>query len=142
MVAVVPYPIRERDYTRWPDNPKEWRPATEIYSENMMGLAEKLLGLISEAMGLKTDTITKVCGEMAQRMAINFYPKCPEPNLAIGLKRHTDPGAITLLLQDKVGGLQATKDGGENWITVQPIEDAFVVNLGDYSYVSLLLTEI
>ncbi|KMT00271.1 hypothetical protein BVRB_1g016270 [Beta vulgaris subsp. vulgaris] len=134
MVAFVPYPIEERDYTRWPDKPKEWRGVTEMYSENMMGLATKLLGVLSEALGLEREAMLQACKQMTQRMAVNFYPKCPEPNLAIGLKRHTDPGTITLLLQDQVGGLQATKDDGVNWITVQPVKSAFVVNLGDHAY--------
>ncbi|KAF8693618.1 hypothetical protein HU200_039026 [Digitaria exilis] len=34
------------------------------------------------------------------------------PDLTLGLKRHTDP-----------------RDGGRTWITVQPVEGAFVVNL-------------
>ncbi|BAH92861.1 Os04g0662600, partial [Oryza sativa Japonica Group] len=42
----------------------------------------------------------------------------PQPDLTLGLKRHTDPGTITLLLQDLVGGLQATRDAGKTWITV------------------------
>ncbi|KAI5664402.1 hypothetical protein M9H77_23725 [Catharanthus roseus] len=43
-----------------------------------------------------------------------------------GLKCHTDPRVITLMLQDQLGGLQATRDGDKSWITVQPIEEAFV----------------
>lgn len=134
MMVFIPYPLKERDYTRWPDKPKEWRAVTEAYSEKLMGLSCKLLEVLSEAMGLERDSIRKACKEMAQRLLVNYYPRCPQPDLAIGVKRHTDPGTITLLLQDQVGGLQVTKDGGENWITVQPIEGAFVVNLGDHSY--------
>lgn len=42
---------------------------------------------------------------------------------------HSDMGAITLLLQDDVPGLQVRKD--YDWFTVQNLRDAFVVNLGD-----------
>ncbi|KAL8059212.1 hypothetical protein ABFX02_03G071000 [Erythranthe guttata] len=131
IVTYFSYPIKARDYSRWPDKPEDWRAVTEAYSEQLMELGCKLLEILSEGMGLEKDALSKACVEMDQKVVVNFYPKCPQPNLTLGLKRHTDPGLITLLLQDQVGGLQATRDGGKTWITVQPVEGAFVVNLGD-----------
>ncbi|KAK8937742.1 hypothetical protein KSP40_PGU008933 [Platanthera guangdongensis] len=98
------------------------------------GSACKLLGVLSEAMGLDSEALAGVCIDMDQKLVINFNPKCPQPDLTLGLKRHTNPGTITLLLQDDAGGLQATKDGGDTWITVQPVPGAFVVNLGDHGH--------
>ncbi|KAL9356919.1 hypothetical protein Peur_050172 [Populus x canadensis] len=134
MVTFFSYPIRTRDYSRWPDKPEAWKAVTEEYSKKLMELACKLLGVLSEAMGLETEALTKACVDMDQKVVVNFYPKCPQPDLTLGLKRHTDPGTITLLLQDTVGGLQATRDNGKTWITVQPVEGAFVVNLGDHGH--------
>jgi naringenin 3-dioxygenase len=126
MVTYFSYPLKARDYSRWPDKPVAWRAVVERYSEQLMGLACKLLGVLSEAMGLETEALAKVCVDMDQKVVVNFYPRCPQPDLTLG----------TLLLQDLVGGLQATRDGGRTWITVQPVEGAFVVNLGDHGHVS------
>jgi len=71
-------------------------------------------------------------------MRVNYYPKCPEPELTLGLSSHSDPGGITLLLVDEnVKGTQVRK--GNTWVTVQPIRGAFVVNVGDQIQVILTL---
>ncbi|KAF8008349.1 hypothetical protein BT93_K2122 [Corymbia citriodora subsp. variegata] len=63
-------------------------------------------------------------------MAVNFYPPCPEPELTYGLPGHTDPNALTILLQDlHVAGLQVLKDG--KWVAIDPHPNAFVINIGD-----------
>ncbi|GAV71832.1 2OG-FeII_Oxy domain-containing protein/DIOX_N domain-containing protein [Cephalotus follicularis] len=134
IVTYFSYPVRTRDYSRWPNKPEAWKDVTKEYSEKLMGLACKLLEVLSEAMGLEKEALTKACVDMDQKVVVNFYPKCPQPDLTLGLKRHTDPGTITLLLQDQVGGLQATRDNGKTWITVQPVDGAFVVNLGDHGH--------
>ena len=71
---------------------------------------------------------------------LNHYPvdDVLAPDEAVGatglgdmaLHHHTDAGALTLLLQDDVGGLQVQgADGG--WIDVEPLPGALVVNTGD-----------
>lgn len=85
---------------------------------------------ISESLGLEKEYIKKVLGEQGQHMAINYYPECPEPDLTYGLPGHTDPNALTILLQDlNVSGLQVLKQG--RWLAVKPHPDAFVINIGD-----------
>lgn len=61
-------------------------------------------------------------------LLINHYPPCPDPSLTLGLARHRDPGVVSIVLQGDVHGLQVFKD--EEWIGVEPIHHAFVVNIG------------
>jgi len=48
----------------------------------------------------------------------------------MALHHHTDPGALTLLLQDARGGLQAYSKR-EGWVDVPPEPGTIVVNIGD-----------
>ncbi|KAJ4705609.1 2-oxoglutarate (2OG) and Fe(II)-dependent oxygenase superfamily protein [Melia azedarach] len=96
-------------------------------------LAERLLGFISESLGLKSNYIQDAVGEFYQNITISYYPPCPQPELTLGLQTHSDMGALTLLIQDDVGGLQVLKDG--EWVTVQPLSDAIVVILADQTQV-------
>lgn len=68
-------------------------------------------------------------------VVINYYPPCPEPNLTLGMPPHSDYGFLTLLLQDDIKGLQVQLRG--KWITVEPIPNSFVVNIGDHLEVSV-----
>lgn len=121
----------DRAIQSWPRKPVQFREVLAKYSDEMLELAKTLLALISESLGVEADAIEKACGEGQQKVLLNYYPTCPRPDLTLGLKRHTDPGTLTILLQDNVGGLQATKDNGKTWVTVEPIDGAFVVNIGD-----------
>jgi len=90
-------------------------------------LASRILSLISEGLGLESGYFENdLTGSVL--FSINHYPPCPEPSLALGITKHSDPNLITILLQDHVYGLQVFKDG--NWIAVEPIPNAFVINIG------------
>ncbi|XP_057541479.1 jasmonate-induced oxygenase 4 [Amaranthus tricolor] len=127
------YPLSRRDSSRWPDYPPNYRNVVEEYSEQMKRLAQKLLALISESLGLRSSCIEDAVGDIYQNITVSYYPPCPQPELTLGLQAHSDFGAITLLVQDDVGGLDVLKDG--EWIFVQPLSDAIVVILSDQTEV-------
>ncbi|KAK8583548.1 hypothetical protein V6N12_067815 [Hibiscus sabdariffa] len=113
------------DQSRWLS-----REIVSRYCVEVRGLGYRLQELISESLGLEMDYIKNVLGEQGQHMAVNYYPPCPEPELTYGLPGHTDPNALTILLQDlQVAGLQVLKEG--KWLAVNPHPDAFVINIGD-----------
>ena len=99
-------------------------------------LARELLELLTEGLGLEPTRFNHyVENERMMSMRFNLYPPCPQPELAIGLRAHTDPHLLTVLHQDEVAGLQVFID--EQWVTVKPRPDCFVVNVGDLFQVKL-----
>ncbi|KAK8467985.1 hypothetical protein PHAVU_007G194000 [Phaseolus vulgaris] len=111
----------------WPENPSRYRECVGSFSVEVKMLASRILSLISEGLGLECGYFEKGLTESVF-LSINHYPPCPEPSLALGITKHSDPNLITILLQDHVCGLQVFKDG--NWIAVEPIPNAFVINIG------------
>ncbi|KAG1330432.1 flavonol synthase/flavanone 3-hydroxylase [Cocos nucifera] len=122
-------PESRRNPSRWPDFPHNYRDVVVEYSNNMKELAQKLLHMISKGLGLPPSYVEETVGEVYQNITISYYSPCPQPDLALGLQAHSDMGAITLLIQDDVGGLEVLKDG--EWIPVQPLPNAIIVILAD-----------
>lgn len=88
------------------------------------------MGIISESLRLERNYIQKACEDPRILMAINHYPPCPDPSLTMGIREHSDPNTITILLETGVGGLQFFRDG--LWFDVKPRDNALVVNAGDH----------
>ncbi|XP_058197568.1 jasmonate-induced oxygenase 1 [Rhododendron vialii] len=122
-------PLSRRDPSRWPHFHPNYRQVIAEYSDHMKALAQTLLSLISESLGLPSSRIEEAVGEFYQNITVSYYPPCLQPELTLGLQAHSDMGAITLLIQHDVMGLQVLKDG--EWINVHPLSDAIVVILAD-----------
>ncbi|OIW20391.1 hypothetical protein TanjilG_09600 [Lupinus angustifolius] len=123
------YPL-DKYVPEWPSNPHTFKEIVTKYCKEVRELGFRIQEHISESLGLEKDYMKNVLGEQGQHMAVNYYPACPEPELTYGLPGHTDPNALTILLQDQnVAGLQVLKDG--KWLAVNPYPDAFVINIGD-----------
>ncbi|XP_057820982.1 protein SRG1 [Cryptomeria japonica] len=115
----------------WPTTPSDFRNTVERYTAEVERVAQAILGLFGENLQLKSDYFKYKFGEdPLMTMRMNLYPPCPRPDLVFGLSPHSDGDAITLLLQDdQVEGLHVRKNN--EWILIQPIPYAFVVNIGD-----------
>ncbi|MBA0661539.1 hypothetical protein Goklo_005820, partial [Gossypium klotzschianum] len=93
-------------------------------------LSMKLLEHMGKALGMDPNDMRVLFEEGLQAMRMNYYPPCPQPEVAIGLSAHSDPVGLTILLQiNEMEGLQVKKSGV--WVPIRPLENAFVVNIGD-----------
>jgi isopenicillin N synthase-like dioxygenase len=122
--------------TPWPQTPLPFEPVIRDWFGRMASLSARLVGMIAEGLGDTT-------GEMARAFApthtsflrLNFYPLGDDlaaetgTKADLGIHHHTDAGALTVLLQDGVGGLQVHHGGF--WHDVEPLPDAFTINIGD-----------
>lgn len=116
---------------RWPEYPPELREACEEYAGEMEKLCFKLLELISLSLGLAANRMNAFFKDQSSFIRLNHYPPCPSPDLALGVGRHKDGGALTVLAQDEVGGLEVKRRTDGEWIRVKPTSNAFIINVGD-----------
>jgi aminocyclopropanecarboxylate oxidase len=118
-----------------PDLDDTYRRAMKRFAGELEALAERLLDLLCENLGLEKGYLARAFrgpskGAPTFGTKVSSYPPCPRPDLVKGLRAHTDAGGIILLFQDdRVGGLQLLKDG--EWVDVPPTRHSIVVNLGD-----------
>lgn len=112
----------------WPERPPGLRAAVEAYVAKTTRAAAAVMEGVSLALGLSADHFAKT---YLRRPTVLFrifrYPPAKAGGWGVG--EHTDYGLITLLAQDRCGGLQVRTDRG--WIEVLPIEGTLVCNVGD-----------
>ncbi|GLJ49009.1 hypothetical protein SUGI_1033870 [Cryptomeria japonica] len=83
----------------WFDSLPEFRYAT-------MEVLFKVLELISRSLGLPNKSLNEFFKDDMSIAQLNSYPECLKLDLVLGIGRHEDIGALTLLYQDEVGGLE------------------------------------
>lgn len=130
---------------RWPrDLPGFRETMTDLY-DALSTLTDRTLSLMLDALELRGVARNEItCSRRGSMLRLNHYPVGdPVPADERGglaelgptaLGHHTDPGVLTLLIQDDVGGLQ-TESLEHGWIDVPPQPGSIVVNLGDCTQV-------
>ncbi len=123
--------------TQWPALPGFEACLTDLQGA-MHAVALELVSALGEALGSTAD-LRAPFAEHTSFLRLNYYPTCPDPAPAdaeftpaegqLGISHLTDAGAVTVLLQDAQPGLQVYRN--DRWHLVDPLADAFIINIGD-----------
>ncbi len=123
--------------TPWPTSLPGFQAILAEYAQACHRLALQLMAMCCEGLGADRDTLERHFEHgHSSFLRLNHYPFTDPlagadapPAGPYGISQHSDAGAITVLLQDKVAGLQVLKDG--NWVDVTPVAGTLTVNVGD-----------
>ncbi|KAF7077063.1 hypothetical protein CFC21_081652 [Triticum aestivum] len=119
------YPASDENARHWPSKPSNLTPSLVEYSTAVHELAQTILCLIAEGLGLDGSFFTGDLSGGDTHISVNYYPPCPDPTVTMGLLAHCDRHLLTVFSQADV---QARH--GDRWLLVHPIPSAFVVNFG------------
>ncbi len=128
---------------QWPESLPDFRGTMVEFFNACEGVGQRVFEGFCLGLGLPRTALAPEFVDHTSFVRLNYYPLTDPlaPDEAadvtdlggMALHHHTDAGALTILLQDDVGGLQVY--GADEWIDVEPIRGAFVVNIGDMTQV-------
>jgi isopenicillin N synthase-like dioxygenase len=129
----------DQSQTPWPsrlpgfrDTMLQWHKLCETIS---LTLLESIMQSLRLPQGSLAHHFTE---DNSSFLRLNHYPICQTPAAPdedfpteghLGIYHHTDAGAVTVLLQDKVSGLQVRHN--DTWTTIANENDSLIINVGD-----------
>ena len=91
---------------------------------------------MAKNLNMKSEILESYLSESTGHVRVYRYPHngndsdANDANAALGIEAHTDSSLLAILSQDdEVSGLEVLKD--DQWLTVKPISNTLIVNLGD-----------
>ncbi|KAK8545579.1 hypothetical protein V6N13_066855 [Hibiscus sabdariffa] len=102
------------------------------YMKKSKVVIKQLLKVLMKGLNVNEIDETKESMLMgSMRTNLNYYPICPNPELTVGIGRHSDVSTLTILLQDEIGGLFVRGNKKDSWVHIPPIKGSLVINVGD-----------
>ncbi|XP_042496581.1 1-aminocyclopropane-1-carboxylate oxidase homolog [Macadamia integrifolia] len=126
---------RDSLQVNWTPNPPELNQIPAVCREEMVAmdgymkqLGKTLMELISEGLGVAPERLMEYMED--RLMLTHYYPYCPQPDLTLGTRPHTDSTVLTVLLHNQNDEFQVECEQG--WVHVMPLPGALLVNIGDF----------
>lgn len=115
---------------RWPSGLPGFRPEVEAYRDAMTVLGRRLIGVVATELGDDGTILSSFTRPTTWLRLVHYPAHRGRESAAHGSAPHRDFGALTILAQDDVGGLEV-RDPSGGWIPVPPEDGTLVVNVGD-----------
>jgi isopenicillin N synthase-like dioxygenase len=116
---------------QWPAGLPGFAETMLDYHRQMSAMAERLMAGLALSLDMPEAAFADFCRDPIAILRLLYYPPQPVSAAGRGAGAHTDFGALTILLQDGVGGLEVYDRGADGWTPAPPMAGAYVVNLGD-----------
>jgi isopenicillin N synthase-like dioxygenase len=115
---------------QWPAEIPELRPLVLEWHERLHAVALRLLEAFALALEQPGDVFVPACTGLPNQVVKTIrYPGRDVAADEQGCGAHKDSEFLTLLRQERVGGLQVLGEAG--WIDAPPLPGSFVVNTGE-----------
>jgi len=117
---------------RWPEALPDFAKVCTDYWQAMLTLSQALLRAFALGLDLPEDRFERYFTKPLCQLSLLHYSSLP-PDAGIEVSNtvsHTDEGPLTILAQDKIGGLEVKRRDGV-WIAAPPIPGAYTINVGD-----------
>ncbi|KAL2331081.1 hypothetical protein Fmac_018662 [Flemingia macrophylla] len=117
----------------WPNQCKE---VALEYLKLSSKIVRDIMKILVAKLGVELDDSKFESLIGIKKVNMVYYPVCPNPDLTVGIGRHSDIGIITVLLQDDIGGLYVKVESendaeNEEWLEISPTPGALVINIGN-----------
>ena len=117
---------------QWPENQDSFRAALERHWDLMIILGKKITQGLAISLDLSKDYFLPFMDKSHSYMRVSHYPPkndIQKINIGEGIGSHIDYGFLTILTQDKIGGLQI-KNHNDKWLNAPIIPGTFLINIG------------
>lgn len=128
--------LRLQGPNQWPAGLPELRDIIAEWDAVLANVGRKLLQQLAASLGSPEDVFEEAFADTpATLIKIVRYPARAQTPQGVGA--HRDAGVLTLLLAEpgsrglQVRASEATGNGPEEWIDVDPLPGAFIVNIGE-----------
>ncbi|THU66403.1 hypothetical protein C4D60_Mb05t13780 [Musa balbisiana] len=126
------FPEEKINISIWPRQPTDYIEVTKKFGRQLRAVVTKMLEVLSLGLGLEGGKLDRELGgmeDLLMQLKINYYPICPQPDLALGVEAHTDISALSFILHNMVPGLQVYYGG--RWVTAKCVPDSIIMHVGD-----------